>query len=257
MIYLKGGCGFTVPWSYLVAFKDYSSRKYWYDSAASVDLKIKSRIRPTVSGKQSLKSFDGATMARYQVPHSAFETVFCRSISPAPECNHFRGHEPSRAKLDFEIQPSSLQQAPNGLGVGPFTKRLIPTSSMMTQVNSSNYIHFSPSTWSLLVKAYKLGMKEDFKALINFVCTFGFENGLLGEISYDVSSSLLAYVRHGCNGTWNFSPEEDWTVTEHVVNPANMANDARGINYGNGKKDSLSQAFNPVTARHMPHLIGG
>ena len=255
----KGGCGFGDPWSYLVAFKDYSSRKYWYDSVAEVELKIKRRIRPTVSGKPLLKSFDGTTMARYQVPHSSFETVYCRSIAPVPECKYLRGNKPKRPNADssvFEIKPSSLHKTPNGFGVGLFTKNLVPKSSMIMQEKSSNSIHFSPSTMSLLMNVHKLGMKEYVKTVIDFVYNFGFENGLLGEISYDVSSSLLAYVNHGCDGTWNVIPDEDWNLTEHDVSPTIMTNNAQSIKYAKGPAASQRQAFNPVTARHIPHLIG-
>ena len=72
-----------------------------------------------------------------------------------------------------------------------------------------------------------------------------------------MSSSTLSLVNHGCRGAWNVIPDEDWFLTEQDVNPHNMTNDARCTRYAKGPEAPLRQAFNPVIARHMTHIIGG
>jgi len=258
--YEEGACNFDGSWSFLVAFKSFSSRKFWYDSPVEVDLKIHHRTRKTVSGKPSLKSFDGSTMARYQMPHSAFETLFCHSITPVSECEYLRGYEPERPNAyseDFQVQRTSLEKSSNGLGVGVFAKTFIPRGSMIMQEKSSNSVRFPSSTWDLLLSTYEVSRSAELKSVIDFVERFGFENGLLGEESYDVSSSTLSLVNHGCRGAWNVIPDEDWFLTEQDVNPHNMTNDARCTRYAKGPEAPLRQAFNPVIARHMTHIIGG
>jgi hypothetical protein len=242
-----------------VAFKSFSSRKYWYDSEDEVELKMRKRLRPTVSGKPPLKSFDGSTMKKYQVPHGAFETIYCRALEVPSECKYLRGYESWRANAPaslFEVKRSPLAGA-NNLGVGVFAKEAVSKGSMIMQDKSSNSVHFSPAAWSKLQETLNLSGDKGLEALVKFIETFGFENGLLGKISYDVSSSPLAFVNHGCKGTWNVSPDEDWVLTEENVSPSNITNDARSTKYAKGPEASLRQPFNPVIARHMPHLIGG
>lgn len=75
---------FLAPWTNIVVCKDVACRKNWNRSPSSIDLAIAKRLLPTVSGQPPLKHFDGPTMALYQVPHKAFETVYCRN-DPTPQ----------------------------------------------------------------------------------------------------------------------------------------------------------------------------
>jgi spermidine synthase len=251
--YEESGCDFGDSWSYIVAFKDYATRRYWYDDEAAVNLKIQERIRRTVSGKPALKSFDGATMAKYQVPHSAFEEIFCRSpFNKSPTCKYLRGYEPDRPNTRasaFKVQKSPLSV---DTGYGVFATVDIPKGSMIMQEKSSNSIHFSPSTWELMNTVFesKGGADSDTKSLKKFVETFGYENNLLGETGYDISSSLLMFINHGCNGTWNVNSEDSWTLTEQNADPEHF--ETRTYSKG-----SAGHVFNPVIARHLPHLMGG
>ena len=85
-IYEESHCEFGAPWTTLVAFKDVETRKRWYRSPAEIELDLSRRILPTKTGKSSLRYFDGATMKSYQVPHRAFEDIYCRQQDMPVEC---------------------------------------------------------------------------------------------------------------------------------------------------------------------------
>ena len=78
--------GFGDPWSTLVAFKDSQTRQNWYRNAAEVELQLRKRILSTKTGGSPLRYFDGATIGSYQVPASAFETIYCRQQDAPTEC---------------------------------------------------------------------------------------------------------------------------------------------------------------------------
>jgi hypothetical protein len=77
-------CGFMSPWTYIVAFKSFSTRKRWYANSAEINLAIQKRSVRTHSGTSPFRIFDGSTMVSYQMPPKALETVFCRQ-EPTPE----------------------------------------------------------------------------------------------------------------------------------------------------------------------------
>lgn len=86
-VYEEAHSGFGAPWSTLVAFKDIQAKKNWYRNAAEIELELNKRIIPSKFGGSSLRYFDGATMAHYQVPSSAFETVHCRQQDAPADCD--------------------------------------------------------------------------------------------------------------------------------------------------------------------------
>jgi hypothetical protein len=105
--YEEAASGFDEPWSYLVAFKSMKTRQNWYDNEAQMNMKIKKRLRPRTSQDVThLRHFDGATMAKYQMPHKAFEVIYCRSPSASSEdCDAFHGEDRSL----FDLSPSTWE----------------------------------------------------------------------------------------------------------------------------------------------------
>ncbi len=87
-LYDEAHSGFGDPWSTLLAFKDAKTRENWYRNAAEVELQLQKRILPSKSGGSTLRYFDGTTMKSYQLPSSAFETVYCRQEDAPKECNN-------------------------------------------------------------------------------------------------------------------------------------------------------------------------
>merc|ERR1719203_2743792 len=89
--YDEGHNHFYMPWSYLVAFKDYQSRAEWHRTAPELQIALQQRLHKTKSGAPVLRYFDAATMLQYQLPSKAQETTFCRKEEHPPECDEYVG----------------------------------------------------------------------------------------------------------------------------------------------------------------------
>ena len=91
-VFEEGHCQFRNPWSYAVAMKGDSGKSLWYRNAAEIDVAIRKRTFKSISGKPTLKYFDGGVMEGYQRPPKPFERVFCRSV-PMPESCKYLGED--------------------------------------------------------------------------------------------------------------------------------------------------------------------
>jgi spermidine synthase len=76
--YDEGHSHFYMPWSYLVALKDYETRAAWHRTAPEIQIELHQRLHRTKSGNPILRYVDVATMVGYQVPSRALEMVECR-----------------------------------------------------------------------------------------------------------------------------------------------------------------------------------
>jgi len=130
-IYDEDHCGFSWPWSFLVACKSESCRTKMYRTEAQVNIELHSVMRKTKSGAPPLKNFDGATMAHYQVPSKAWEINFCHGKG-APECAEKLGFGvgDDAAMADVEIPmgldlstPSAFVMKDVSSVVGKITKK--------------------------------------------------------------------------------------------------------------------------------------
>jgi hypothetical protein len=160
--YEEAACNFESSWSYLVAFKSMKTRQNWYDNEAQVNMKIKKRIRPRISQDvSSLRYFDGATMAKYQIPHKAFEVIYCRSPSASSEdCDAFHGED--RLLVDFS--PSTWK-------------------SLMRSKNMADT--FQP----------RADVAHDAKMLMKFVETFRSHNTLLVSMQMMIAATMSRHHR--------------------------------------------------------------
>lgn len=107
LIYDEAHADFLAPWSFIVAFKDVTTRKRWYRSSAQIELDLSRRILPNAEGKTSLRYFDGATMKSYQLPGKIFEAVYCRQQEQPHECKHVphQGINGFNAPSSFSFSP--------------------------------------------------------------------------------------------------------------------------------------------------------
>ena len=76
--YDEGHSHFYMPWSYLVALKDYETRVAWHRTAPEIQIELHQRLHRTKSGNPILRYVDVATMVGYQVPSRAQEITACR-----------------------------------------------------------------------------------------------------------------------------------------------------------------------------------
>ena len=156
------------PWVTLLACKDSKCRKNWHRNSVEVDLELRKRIYPTVSGASPLKYFDGATMMTYQIPHKIYETVYCRK-EPTPDSCLALG-SPLDVKYDvtwkdFEVKKSSIE----GGGLGLFTTVDIAKGSSLYFDDSP--IMFPPSMLDIISK-----VKGSTGDILEYISLYGEEN---------------------------------------------------------------------------------
>jgi len=259
--YEEAHCGFGDPWLFLVVCKDYGCRQNWYANSAEISVAIRKRLLPSVSGKPSLKYFDGATMNSYR-PHKAYETIFCRRPNPAVECQHL----PFISRVEresFEVKPSMnlavnfvrMQTTPNP---GVFATVDIPKGTMLLHGESS--IHFYPTTADLIHKTliFLTGRKSyKIEPLIMYLLSYSSQNYIFGSRGYGANSNILSLANHGCNGTHTITvPYPSCRgLTELTADPSKLP--TSNARYNSKGRFPSSQLFNPVVERHLPHLTGG
>eukprot|EP00978_Attheya_sp_CCMP212_P001313 scaffold2735_cov61-Attheya_sp.AAC.9 len=248
-VYEEGHSKFMLPWSYLVAFKQYQSRALWYSNPAAVELKIHDRIKRTYSGKPALKYFDGATMSGYTVPPKAFETVFCRKNPVPEECLEARGFDPKYANApvkSFEVKMSTVGEKS---GRGVFAAVDIPADTRIAQEQSVHFVGFPPDTCDLLQEMFeKVGAAAALKSMYGYMHGYGFQSRIMGDDEVYVDSSILTFVNHGCNGTYNMGSETsgwtEWTVDPMKPPPESLSGTTNSV-------------YNPVNDRHLYQLMSG
>jgi len=127
--------GFTTPWEFIVAFKDFDTKAEWFANGAAVNLKIRERAMITTTGESPFHYFDGATMKSYRYPSKGSQVVFCRHRSTAKYCIRGHGLDPKLVNLP---------------GLGNFTKAVIEQNSYMGLEKAVPGIFISPHTASLI-----------------------------------------------------------------------------------------------------------
>jgi hypothetical protein len=145
-----GHSGFSLPWQYVVAFKDYETRADWFSNAASVTKKIRERSLSTVDGSSPFLYFDGPTMSTYHFPSKETEVVFCRGNPHLENCREGHGFDPERRSFpisSLEVKQSSLGER---TGRGVFAKVDIPRQSYVGLEKLIPIIYGSPQTYNLM-----------------------------------------------------------------------------------------------------------
>lgn len=159
-----------MPWSYLVAFKDYKSRAGWHRTAPEIQIALQQRLHKTKSGKPILRYFDAATMVSYQLPSKAQETTYCRKEESPWECDEFVGMHPEYVTLPaaeyLKVGKSSFG---NRAGRGLFAARDIPYYGSLAIDEGAQAFHFPPLTWSVIEKLYAWGDNDEIYNQIPYV----------------------------------------------------------------------------------------
>ena len=249
-VYEESHSAFGYPWSYLVAFKAFENRVNWYLSEPEVEVNIHERILPTKDGQSSLRYFDGATMVSYQVPHQAFETVYCRDEPMPEECLYYRGFDPEEDNIPvsaFEVKESGDK------GFGVFAKQDIPRGMMLGAEESSKSIKLTPTSTDLVES---LGHKypEEAKSLMGtfmkYIYFYGFQSRVHGAPEHRVDSGIMTFVNHGCGGTANLGEEGvDDAVSEHTADATAMPK-----KHGKSSYESIHQV---AIDRHLDQFMTG
>lgn len=232
-----GNCGFEAPWAFLVAMKDADIDSRWYMSDSELEVAIHERIKRTVSGTPALKYFDGAVKRGYHYPHKSAETVYCRT-EPKPEsCK--AGVDAARVNIplsDFEVKMSSIG---DGSGRGVYTKVDIKRGDAISKPENSRPVYANAATVGYIEEYF-----ENDDRLLNYLDGYGWDFETFGGKEYYVDSTIMTFVNHGCNGTFNII---DWnqfggkTFTENNV----TRDDA--------EDESDSEVYDIYSDRHVQH----
>lgn len=247
-VYEESHSAFMYPWSYLVAFKAYETRVNWYLTEAEIEINIHERTLPTKDGKSPLKYFDGATMSSYQVPHKAFETVFCRESPMPEECEYYKGYDPE----DKHAPASSFEVKPSGdKGFGLYAKVDIPKDYMLAPEETWKGVEFPPTTFEMMESIIsKYPAAEDLEDVSHYMHFYGFQSQVHGAPEYRVDSGIMTFVNHGCDGSANMGVEgEDDLVSEKTADASVMPN-------AHGRFSDSDGIHHIAVDRHLDQVMG-
>lgn len=187
-VYEEGACAFGAPWTFIVAFKAYSTRKRWLKNEAEVNLRIRKRAKRMVSGRNPFLFFDGATMQTYQVPPRQVETNFCRRRPTPHECIEPRMvYNPEIASVPLSSLEVRVSEEGKIAGRGVYTKVDIPPHTYVAPEGTINALRFYPYTYRTIMELYEEGPLDDLFADMDLSRT--------GKVARD-AECLQAYM-HG------------------------------------------------------------
>jgi hypothetical protein len=216
--------GFLSPWSYLIFFKDVYGRELWHSNDANVNLQIRKRMLPTISGESPLKFFDGASQKSYKYPSRIIETVYCRMVENKKECSMGRGLDPELPNLSISSLEIGQSKIP-GAGRGIFFKEAFSKGTYVAVDAGVHNIMTSTCTQRTMKYMSDHGPWRYWKLLDTYWFGYGFSNDYYGDPSYTVDTSIMTFINHGCNGTNNMGTRT--TVTELDADPHQMVEDLR------------------------------
>ncbi len=119
-------------------------------AAAEIEIELHRRVHRTRSGRPALSFFDGPTMVGYQVPHKAFETVYCRSEVEPWECGEYRGIDPSYANVPISHLEARKSTVGDFAGRELFAAKDIPMHSTFDIGDGVKAFQILPSSWSVI-----------------------------------------------------------------------------------------------------------
>jgi len=238
--YEDANCGFSDAWVFLIASKSKKSRSQWFMSAADLEVEKHWRLLRTNNGIPTLQYFDSGVMSNYRYPHKAFESIYCAS-SPTPKSclsnNVFQDRQPDVPLSDFEVRMSSVG---DGSGRGVFTKVDIKKGSTIARRTFRYPVLFPHFATGHLYNYYT--KSKTFQDLFSYVDGYGYQSLLRGEDTYLVDSSILTFINHGCNGTYNVDIGTSSSVTkDYYITEQNASIQDR--------EDQKGETYDPVTDR--------
>lgn len=128
--YDEGHSHFYMPWSYLVALKNYETKAAWHRTAPELQIALQQRLHTTHSGKPILRYIDAATMISYQLPTRAQETTYCGQDINGKEpwdCDTIlRFYDQDRIHLPIEQIRVAKSGVGERAGLGLFAAQDIP-----------------------------------------------------------------------------------------------------------------------------------
>jgi hypothetical protein len=221
--FMEAHGGFLGNWGFLISFKAEETKANWYANQAEVELKLKERAVRTLDGSDSpFRYFDGATMMGYQYSSRVEQEVFCRT-TPAPDlCDQGHGLDPAVKNVpasSLEVRQSTI---PNG-GRGVFFKESVSKGTYIASEQMVHAILFLPMTTWWIKHLLRHTENAFFKVLDVYMFGYGYAHDFFGMTGYSVEPSVLQFVNHGCDGSYNTGIK--LSVTEKTADPKQMPDD--------------------------------
>jgi len=231
-------CGFSAPWSFLVAMKDIEYRANWHASESEQTLWIRKNAMETKTGELPFRYFDGSEMTGYRFPSRVQQELFCRQ--EPEECKLGSGFDPAIVNYplsSFEVKQSGVANS----GRGVYAKERIPQGSYLGLEASVHSILIMPLTYQVLAKMLKTEHDYFFTLFIGYLDGYAWDTFTFGERGSAVDSDIMTFVNHGCNGTYNTGDALD--VTEQDISA-----DGRILEIL--KQYNTTDVFNPFEERN-------
>jgi hypothetical protein len=246
--YSEAHGGFMEVWKFIIAFREIESFARWHHNHAMIDLELYDRAMDTIDGVESpFRYFDSATMMTYQYPSRVNAEVFCRSTPVPPLCDKGHGLDPTRSNAHIstlEVRQSAIPSA----GRGVYAKEDIPKGSYVAADSGCKSVLVMPSTTDLIHQFSTAGIVDHrWRMFHPYLHGYGFQSDFYGEASFSVDASILMFMNHGCDGSFNVHLESlPFNFTEMTVDPKKMPEELRDF-------DFESQVYNPFARRN--HLL--
>lgn len=204
--------GFFGVWQFMVAMKSFDSRVAWYSNQAEADYALRKRIVASVDGADwPLRYFDGATLMTYQYASRVAETMFCTAGPAHPLCSRQHGYDPDTNNIAvsaLEVKESNIK----GAGRGVFFKEDFSAGTYTSIDEGSHNIMFMPFSTRIIQLLSKLDYTNQWKTFDFYMFGYGFAHDFYGDVGYSVDASIMTFINHGCNGTYNMG--SNTSVTE-------------------------------------------
>lgn len=200
-------------------------------------------------------------MIAYQMPSKASETAYCRKEEVPYECDEYSGFDPETQNIPAEHMKVKKSGVSMHAGRGLYTTKNIPKEASIALADTVQAFQLRPLTWSVVEALEKWGDDNSDKipfvddwisGLYHFVEGYGHGAMLLGEAHMAVDSTLLLFMNHGCNGTYNYGyiyEEDHGIITEFNVNLDNRTEVVEHLT------NSAEGPYSPVFDRHWQHVL--
>ena len=151
----------------------------WFRNTAALELALHKRLLKTKSGKPSLKYFDGATMKSYQLPHKAYETVYCREEPTPVDCYSWDESFSSENVVEHSNLEVKLSDIGEEGGRGVFTNVDIKEGSVLSMKQLTELVEVPSLSVSLINKSIaKTSAMSGLKKVQNFMYGYGWQSSV-------------------------------------------------------------------------------
>jgi hypothetical protein len=247
-LYTESHGGFMAPWKFTIAFKSHEGKYRWFFNQAEADYELHQRaVETTDSNDSPFLFYDGATHQSYQDSSRISENAFCTSEPTPPYCEKRHGYDPERQNINIQslqVRSSEIE----GAGRGIFFTQDFAKGSYVAIDEGSHNIMFMPSTTHYLQELLKQGYTDQWKTFDFYMFGYGFSHDYYGEAGFSVDPSIMTFINHGCNGTYNMG-----TVTS--VTEMNADHDEMPLDIYENVLESY--VYNPFIDRNHHTYLNG